>query len=62
VANYKRLTLAQIPEAKTDVNMDRATFLEPHPDYTRIHFGAEHFVDIKETPEQIRNASKLANA
>jgi hypothetical protein len=62
VANFKRLTLDQMPAAQADVNMDRATFVERFDGYTRIHFGADHYVDVKETPEQIRNMSKMPNA
>ena len=62
MANFKRLTMDVMPETKVDVNMDCATFVEPGDSYTRIHFSKDHAVDVRETPDQIRNISKLSNA
>jgi hypothetical protein len=49
-----------MPPAKADVNMDRATYLEPNETYTRIHFSAEHYVDVKETPNEIADANPVS--
>jgi hypothetical protein len=44
------------------VNMDRATYIEPFDGYTRIYFSENHHVDVRETPEQIKNTSKIPNS
>lgn len=49
-----------MPEKLIDVNFDIVSFIEPGDGYTRIHYLG-HYVDVKETPEEIRHASKLAN-
>jgi hypothetical protein len=42
-----------------DINMDRVTYVRPFGGYTRLHFGRDHFVDVKETPDQIINTREI---
>jgi hypothetical protein len=58
MASFKRLTLDQLPDTKVDVNMDMVHYVEPFEGYSRLYFEGR-YVDVKETPEQIKNTSKL---
>jgi hypothetical protein len=62
MAQFKRLTLDQTPAPKSDVNMDLVTYIEQNEDHSRLHFSADHFVDVKETLTQIQNINKLPNS
>jgi hypothetical protein len=40
--------------------MDMVHYVEPFEGYSRLYFEGR-YVDVKETPEQIKNTSKLPN-
>ena len=62
MAQFKHLTLDQTPAAKSDVNMDLVTYIEQNEGYSRLHFSADHFVDVKETLAQIQTINMLPNS